>query len=62
MGARISQIPDSFFDSDKFTAGVSRTRFCFHRKYTFICYRNVEKADGFYGKLLGWRWNPSRTG
>ena len=34
-----------FFDSDKFTAGVSRTRFFFHRKYAFICHRDTEKAD-----------------
>ena len=45
--------PTLFFDSDKFTAGVSMTRFDFHRRCTFIYHRDMDKADWLYGKLLG---------
>lgn len=39
--------PTLFFDSDKFTAGVSMTRFGFDRRYTIIYYCDMEKADWF---------------
>ena len=45
--------PTLFFDSDRFTAGVSMTRFSFDRRHTIIYHKDMEKADWFQGKLLG---------
>jgi hypothetical protein len=55
---RYLKSPTLFFDSDKFTAGVSMTRFGFDRRYTIIYHRDMEKPDWLYGKLLGLEREP----
>jgi hypothetical protein len=42
---RYLKSPTLCFDSDKFTAGVSMTRFGFDRRYTIIYQRDMEKPD-----------------
>ena len=39
--------PTLFFDSDRFTAGVSMTRFSFDWRHTIIYHKDMEKADWF---------------